>query len=133
MLLYLVAFAIILILFYRRINTATEPPEYIEAREQGTPAPAKVLSIERTRWRIERYRNLRFQVRPTRFEYVMRVRVRPEGGPEYESELAAYLSGADTPYKGDTIQVKIHPQRPDVLVFDKRYSDKIGDRGARRP
>lgn len=114
---YLAALTLILIRFFKRVGDAGSPPEYREAVERGIPATAKVLEIARTRWRIERYRNLRFQSRPTRFEYQMRLRVSKPGEPDYEAFMAEFLSGNQVPQKGDVIAVKVHPQRPDVIVM----------------
>lgn len=114
---YMVVFIAILLIFTRRISRATFPRELKEAREQGIMASAQVLDIKRTRWRNPRTRNFRLQVSPQRFEYEMRVRVKPADAPEYEVNLAEYLSGDDIPKKGDTIPVKIHPQRSEVVVM----------------
>lgn len=114
---YLIAFAVIAFIFARRISHATFPRELKEAREQGIVASAKVLDIKRTRWRNPSTRNLRLQVSPVRFEYEMRVRVNPPDAPEYEAQLAEYLSGDEIPTKGDTIAVKIHPQHSEIIVM----------------
>lgn len=114
---YIIAFFLILFVFTRRLSRATVPPELKEAREQGIVASAKVLDIKRTRWRNPRTRNFRLQVSPTRYEYEMRVRVKPASAPEYEANLAEYLSGDDVPTQGDTIPVKIHPQRSEIVVM----------------
>lgn len=114
---YLLTFVVILFIFTRRLTRATFPRELKETREQGIVASAKVLDIKRTRWRNPRTRNFRLQVSPQRFEYVMRVRVKPTDAPEYEADVAEYLSGDEIPTKGDTIPVKIHPQRSEIVVM----------------
>lgn len=114
---YMVVFIAILLIFTRRIMAASFPRELKEAHEQGILASAKVLDIKRTRWRKPRTRNFRLQVSPRRFEYEMRIRVKPADAPEYEANLAEYLSGDDIPAKGDTIPVKIHPQRSEIVVM----------------
>jgi len=114
---YLVVLTWILIRFFRRVGEAALPQEYREAAEQGILSTAKVLEIARTRWRIPRRRNFRLQVQPTRFEYQMRLRVSKPGEADYEALMAEYLSGAQVPRKGDVIAVKVHPQRPDVIVM----------------
>ena len=116
-LMYIIAGGIIMWVFYKRVSEAAEPIEYREALEQGLPATAKVLSIERTRWRNKRTRNFRLQVRPQMFEYQMRVRISREGVPDYEVDLAEFLVGDDVPEKGDIIAVKVHPQQPNVIVM----------------
>jgi hypothetical protein len=114
---YLVGFAALMVIFYKRLASANAPIEYHEAREQGIPATAKVLQIGRTRWRHKRSRNFRLQVRPQEFEYQMRVRVSREGEPDYEADVAEFLAGDDVPNKGDVIPIKVHPQRPEVIVL----------------
>jgi hypothetical protein len=42
--------------------------------------------------------------------------VTPPDRAAYEAELAEYLAGADVPDKGDVIAVRIHRQRPEVVV-----------------
>ena len=114
---YLVLLAAILVIFYRRLGRADSPPEYREAREQGLPATAKVLEIKRTHWRVRRTRNFRFQQRPAKREYQMRLRVTRPGEPDYEALLAEFLPGGQVPKKGDIIPIKVHPQRPDIIVM----------------
>jgi hypothetical protein len=114
---YLVLFAIIGWWFYKRVGEAASPLEYAEAEEHGLSATAKVLDIKRTRWRIKRSRNWRLQLRPTRFEYQMRVRVSLDGQPDYEALVADFLTGDEVPEKGDVIPIKVHPQYPEVIVM----------------
>jgi uncharacterized membrane protein len=114
---YILTFVVILFIFTRRLSRATSPRELKEAQEQGIVASAKVLDIKRTRWRTPRTRNFRLQVSPARYEYEMRVRVKSANAPEYEVNLAEYLAGDDVPTKGDTIPVKIHPQRSEIVVM----------------
>lgn len=116
-LVYLVLFAVIGWRFFRRLNVATYPEAYVHARARGVEATAKVLQIERTRWRHKRNRNFRMQMTPARWEYVMRVRVSRPGVPEYEAALAEFLEGADVPKQGATIPVRVHPEKPDVVVM----------------
>ena len=99
---YLVLSAAILVIFYRRL---------------GQAATAKVLEIERTHWRVRRTRNFRFQPRPAKREYQMRLRVTRPGEPDYEAWLAEFLPGGQVPKKGDVIPIKVHPQRPDIIVM----------------
>ncbi len=120
---YMVVFIAILFIFTRRLSRASFPRELKEAHEKGVMASAKVLDIKRTRWRNPRTRNFRLQVSPARFEYEMRVWVKPADAPEYEANVAEYLAGDDVPTKGDTIPVKIHPQRSEVVVMVR---DKSG-------
>lgn len=120
---YLIALTVLLILFFRRIGDASAPPEYHEAEANGLPATAKVLDIKQTRWHTKRRTNFRLRpsfhlhTTPRRWEYEMRVRVSRPGLPDYEAELADYLEGDEVPKKGDVIDVKVHPQRPEVVVM----------------
>ncbi len=113
---YLVLFAIIGWWFYKRVSEADSPIEYREAEEHGLPATAKVLDIKRTRWRIKRSRNFKLRARPTKFEYQIRVRVNKLSG-DYEAQLAEFLAGDQVPKKGNVIPIKVHPERPDVIVM----------------
>jgi hypothetical protein len=117
MIVYVVAFAVISFIFYRRLGRAHSPPEYREAREHGLPATAKVLEIKRTRWRIERNINFSLKIRPRRWEYEMRLRVTRPGEVDYEGMLAEFLDTEQVPKKGATIPVKVHPQHPEVIVM----------------
>ena len=114
---YLVALVVLMVLFFRRLGDAAMPPEYLEAKTNGLPASAKVLEIKQTRWHRPRRTNFRLQTTPRRWEYEMRVRISRPGLPDYEAGLAAYLSGSDVPKKGQMIDVKVHPQRPEVVVM----------------
>lgn len=115
--LFLIALFILMVSFFHRLGDAAAPPEYREAKANGLPAKAKVLEITRTRWHTKRTRNLRLQTTPRRWEYEMRLRVSRPGVPDYEAELAAYLSGSDVPQKGDVIDIKVHPDQPEVVVL----------------
>lgn len=118
MVVYLIVFTIIMISFFRRLKLAHSPPEYREAREHGLPATARVLDIKWTRWRSRRNdASLTLPARPTKFEYQMRLLVSRPGETEYETTIAEFLLSDEVPKKGDTIAVKIHPQRPEVIVW----------------
>jgi hypothetical protein len=47
----------------------------------------------------------------------MRVRVMRPGAADYEATLAEFLTGDQVPKKGETIPIKVHPQRPEVMVL----------------
>jgi hypothetical protein len=124
--LYVIASAVIIVVFYRRVSRADTPVEEREARANGLPAMAKVLEIEPTGWRSSRIRSTSFAVavvfkpfrmypRRRRYEYQMRLLV-THNGAEYEAQLAEYLSD-QIPEKGDIIPVKVHPQHPEVVVL----------------
>jgi hypothetical protein len=101
------------------LEKASSPPEYREAHEQGVLATAQVLEIERTRWRVRRTRNFRLQPRPAKREYQMRLRVTRPGEPDYEAWLAEFLTGHQVPKKGAIIPIKVHPQRPEIIVMPR--------------
>jgi hypothetical protein len=90
---YLILFAAIMLIFYRRLGRAAWPPEYREAQERGLPATAKVLEIERTHWRVRPNWSFRLQRRPGKREYQMRLRVTRPGEPDYEALMAEFLTG----------------------------------------
>lgn len=114
---YLVALFAVLFLFFRRLGDAAAPPEYREAKANGQPATAKVLEIRQTRWHTKRRTNFRLQTTPRRWEYEMRLWVSRPGMPDYEAQLAAYLNGSDVPKKGQVIDIKVHPEQPEVVVM----------------
>ncbi len=115
--LYLIGLTAILIGFYRRVNRADIPPEYRFTQKHGSPTTAKVLEIEHTRWRNQRYRRFNLQAVPRRREYAMQIRVNKPDGSTYDALLNVFLHGALVPKKGDTIAVKVHPEYPDVVVW----------------
>ena len=114
---YLIGLFILFVLFFRRLGDATEPPEYREAKANGLAATAKVLEIRQTRWHTKRRINFRLQTTPRHWEYEIRLKISQPGMPDYEAETAAYLSGKDVPKKGEIIAIKVHPQRPEVVVL----------------
>lgn len=123
---YVAALSAISILFSIRLGRAGTPPEYREARERGLPATATVLEIRETGWQSGRSRGQRmvigfrpFSIRPrqTKYEYQMRLRVMRPGAAEYEATLAEYLHSDEAPQQGAAIAIKVHPQRPDVVVL----------------
>lgn len=114
---YLIALFLLLFVSFRRFSDATMPPEYREAKANGVPATAEVLEIRQTRWHTKRRTNFRLQTTPRRWEYEMRLKVSRPGMPDYEAELAAYLDGSDVPKKGAVIDVKVHPEQPEVVVM----------------
>lgn len=112
--LYIVAFAVLGEVFYKRLNQAHYPLEYRYAREHGLPATAKVLEIKRTRWRSERevlFRTYR------KYEHQMHIRISREGMADYEADLAEFLKSEQIPQKGAVIPVKVHPENPEVIVM----------------
>lgn len=115
--LYLIGLTAILIGFYRRVNRADIPPEYRFTLKHGVPTTAKVLEIEHTRWKTQRYRRLNLQAVPRHREYAMQIRMNKPDGSSYDALLNVFLPGALVPEKGDMIAVKVHPEYPDVVVW----------------
>jgi hypothetical protein len=114
---YLILDSVALGYFVRQLGKASSPPEYEEARKNGLPAKATVLSIEQTNWKVKPTRNFRLQKSPYRREYQMRIRVSRAGQPDYETDLAEFLTGDQVPQRGSVISVKVHPQHPDIIVM----------------
>lgn len=114
---YLVVDSVILLVFVKQLNKAASPPEYAEARKLGIPATAKVLTIEQTNWRVKPTRNFRLQARPHRREYQMQIRVSRQSVADYEASLAEFLTAEQIPQQGAIIPIKVHPQRPEVIVM----------------
>jgi hypothetical protein len=119
---YLVLDSVALGYFVRQLGKASSPPEYEEARKNGLPAKATVLSIEQTNWKVKPNRNFRLQKSPYRREYQMHIRVSRTGQPDYETSLAEFLTSDQVPQKGAVIPIKIHPQHPNVIVMTHNQS-----------
>jgi hypothetical protein len=125
---YLIGLTALMVVFFRRFSRAHTPVEVREARASGLPATAKVLEIAPTGWTSGSTRSASlsltitfrpFAIRPRRRsrEYQMRLLISRPDAPDYEAQAAEYLVTEQTPQQGDTIPVKIHPQRPEVVVL----------------
>jgi hypothetical protein len=55
---------------------------------------------------------------PTRWEYSIRLRITRRDRADYEAEAVEFLTSDQIPEKGAVVPVRVHPQRPDVVVFD---------------
>lgn len=115
---YLIGLAAILVVTLRRMARVDSPPEYRYARTNGLPASAMVLDIEWTGFQ-SRQRSVSFVFWPTKREYQMRLRVTRRGQADYEVQVAEYLTTDQTPEKGATVAVKVHPERPEIVVLEK--------------
>ncbi|MFN8419763.1 MAG: hypothetical protein U0528_11065 [Anaerolineae bacterium] len=82
-----------------------------EARDHGDPAQAKVLEINWTGW------HRRLWNHPQQREYRMRVEVTREDAPPYEATMIEYLGKSHSLTVGSTLAVKVHPQRPAIVVL----------------
>lgn len=110
-----------------------------QARSAGLSTSADVIVVTATGWRTRSggTRNgssgWRVQqggiVRPSRvpkYEYRLRVNVQPpDVHPDvqsYEAIMFSVLATDDLPKPGDRITVKVHPQRPDIVVLAENSS-----------
>jgi hypothetical protein len=118
MIAYLVLLSIIMVAFYRRVQRAAWPPEFLVAREQGITATAYVLEVAPTGWHSARGSGTSFRWRPVKQEYQMRLRVQGANAGEYEVMIAEYLRAAQVPKAGTTIPIMVHPHRPEVVVLN---------------
>jgi hypothetical protein len=85
---------------------------YRQARADGLPAQARVLDVQMTRVRRRRQHHLM----PER-EYIMRVAVATPAAPEYEARVVQFLDPKYAPRMGAAIAVKVHPRRPEIVVW----------------
>ena len=85
---------------------------YRQARAGGLPAQARVIDIQMTRIRRRR----RHHRLPER-EYILRVAVAPLAAQEYEARVVQFLDPKYAPRKNAVIAVKVHPRRPDIVVW----------------
>ena len=85
---------------------------YRQARAGGLPAQARVLDIQMTRIRRRR----RHHRLPER-EHILRVAVAPLAAQEYEARVVQFLDPKYAPRKNAVIAVKVHPRRPDIVVW----------------
>lgn len=120
MLAYVIGLAAIIIVFSRRIQRAASPPEFRVARERGLAASAQVLEVAPTGWRAQQGSSVSFTWRPIRREYQFRLSVTPPGGDAYEVSIAEYLTSDQVLAVGAQIPVRIHPQRPEIVVLERQ-------------
>jgi hypothetical protein len=114
---YLVILTVIMLDFYRRVQRAAWPPEFRMAREQGMTTTACVVEVAPTGWQSTQGSGTSFTWRPVKREYQMRLLVSGANAHEYEVIVAEYLRAAQVPKVGTTIPIKVHPQRPEVVVL----------------
>lgn len=117
MLAYVIGLAAIIVVFSRRIQRVASPPEFRVARERGVAASAQVLEVAPTGWHTKQGSSVSFTWRPIRREYQIRLNVTPPGGDAYEVTIAEYLTSDHVPAAGAVIPVRIHPQRPEIIVL----------------
>ena len=92
---------------------------YRQARAGGLPAQARVLDVQMTRVR----RRLRHRLMPER-EYILRVAVAPPAATEYEARVVQFLDPKYAPRAGAAIAVKLHPRRPEIVVWDGETGER---------
>jgi hypothetical protein len=85
---------------------------YRQARAGGLPAQARVLEVQMTGVRRRR----RHHLMPER-EHIMRVVVAPPAAQEYEARVVQFLDPKYAPRIGAAIAVKVHPRRPEIVVW----------------
>ena len=115
---FLVGLVAVMVVSFRLLAEAHVPRVYRVARDRGLPATATVLDLGKTGWRTGGGLDLRLRTRRKRWEYALRLRVDPTGACAYEAEATAYLAGNEIPEVGEGVRVKVHPQRPEVVVMD---------------
>lgn len=102
-----------------------QPLKIKQAKLQGILATADVLDATRTKWRMRRF------LGPWSREYRLQLRVMPPNGPSYPATAYAYFFSYAEPAIGSTIPVKIHPQRPNIVVV--ATPDQIEDKSWPKP
>jgi hypothetical protein len=126
---FVVLHLILLVGFFIVLFRTISPSVYREAQKHGELAAAEVLAIKETGWRSPgsqrtsltiRYSLNGRPLRPSQYEYELQLRVMPAHTVPYEATVTTFLPTAEVPPKGATIPVKIHPQRPDILVLEER-------------
>lgn len=116
--LYVIGLGALMIWFWKYLNDANQPPDYRYAETHGIPTPAKILSIQRTRWHHKQKQVGWFAVKPVHWEYELRIQVQPTTGtPPYEADAAQFLHPYHTPKKGEVIEVRVHPEKPEVVYL----------------
>jgi hypothetical protein len=78
-----------------------------------------VLDIETTGWKSKQGPGVSYTWRSVKHEYQMRLRVTRPGEGDYEVMVAEYLTADQVPMKGSTIPIKVHPERPDIVVLSR--------------
>jgi hypothetical protein len=117
MLAYLVGLAASLTVFYRRVRRAASPPEFRVALEQGVLTSALVLDVAPSGWRAQQGSPVSFAARPLRREYQIRLEVTPSDGDAYDVVVAEHLTSDQAPVAGAVVQIRVHPQRPEIAVL----------------
>jgi hypothetical protein len=115
---FMVGLVAVMVVAWRILGEAHHPRVYREARDRGLPASATVLDLDQTGWRTGGGLDLRLRTRRKRYEYALRLRVAHPAAGEFEAETTAYLAGDEIPEVGDGVRVRVHPERPDVVVID---------------
>lgn len=115
---FLVGLALVMGACFRLIGDARTPPEIREARAEGVAATGTVLDVGKTGWRTRRGRRSSLTLGPTRWECSIRVRVTRPGLGDYEAEVVEFLTSDQIPEPGTVAPVRVHPRRPEIVVFD---------------
>ena len=105
--------AVALVIFAVALYSLVVPQAYREVRKTGLSARAWVLSATLTGWKM--YQGKQFNRRTVAHEYQIRVRVERSGTMPYETTIFATL--VQPPTSTTTLDVLVHPSKPDVIVL----------------
>jgi hypothetical protein len=113
----LTATLVVIFLMWVAISPGKLSAQY-EASQHGLPGTAQVLEINWTGWRERRNAGKWLEGQFVRSrEYRLRLRVAPPQGENYEVTMFIYLKNDELPERGAQVAVKIHPQRPEIVVL----------------
>lgn len=84
-----------------------------ETKERGISAKAQVLQVERTGWRMRQW-----LAPPRKYEYRLRLRVQGVTLSSYEATTYSFLLRDAAPAVGDTVKVKVHPERTEIVILE---------------
>lgn len=123
----LLAMSIVSLIFGMLLYRVWSPPALRQARKNGVPAPATVITVTPTGWRARGNASGRgWRVKQggiskhsayRSHEYKITVQVNRPDMPPYEAVLFQMLDNDKAPKPGNNIMVKVHPQRADVVVI----------------
>jgi hypothetical protein len=90
-----------------------------QARERGLPATGRVLALQPTGWR---HRRRWYSSKPRQRQYAIRLEISRPAEPAYEATVLEFLPAGAVPEVGQTLAVKVHPERPHVVVLAQDLS-----------
>jgi hypothetical protein len=98
------------VIFWRLFS----PRELRQARERGLPATGRVLSVKATGWRHKRKW---FSSKPRQRQYAIRLEINRPAEPLYEATVLEFFPAGAVPEVGQTLALKVHPERPQVVAL----------------